>query len=163
MAESDAEGRVGTGPLGTHPDHTAPLGTDPDGTDPVGTDLIGVVRRFNAAINDRNLDALASLMSDEHTFVDSEGGVVRGKPACLEAWRGFFAAFPDYRNTFDDLIVRGDVVAVRGYSVCSRPELAGPALWTARVSGAVVDEWRVYTDSPEVRREFGLPLPLPDA
>ncbi|MFC5218447.1 nuclear transport factor 2 family protein [Streptomyces coerulescens] len=116
-----------------------------------------VVRRFNAAINDRDLDGLASLMSEDHTFVDSGGGAVRGKQACVEAWRGFFAAFPDYRNTFTGLSVRDDVVAVSGHSECSRPELAGPALWTARVTGTHVDEWRVYEDTPAVRRELGLP------
>ncbi|MFE5813907.1 YybH family protein [Streptomyces sp. NPDC056479] len=120
-------------------------------------DAVDVVHRFNAAINDRNLDDLASLMSDDHAFVDSEGGTVRGKRACVEAWRGFFAAFPDYRNTFTEVTVRDDVVVVSGYSVCSRPELAGPALWTARVTGTLVGEWRVHEDTPAVRRELGLP------
>ncbi|MER5935713.1 nuclear transport factor 2 family protein [Streptomyces sp. NPDC001928] len=110
-------------------------------------DPTDVVHRFNAAINDRDLDGLASLMSDDHTLVDSEGGTVRGKRACLDAWRGFFAAFPDYRNTFTELTVRGDVVVVTGYSDCSRPELAGPALWTARVTGPLVREWRVTAET----------------
>ncbi|MFI6012725.1 nuclear transport factor 2 family protein [Streptomyces sp. NPDC051243] len=120
-------------------------------------DPVDVVRRFNAAINDRDLAGLASLMPQEHTFVDSEGGTVQGKQACLDAWRGFFTAFPDYRNTFTELIVRDDVVVVSGYSDCSRPELAGPALWTARVADDLVFEWRVYEDTATVRRELGLP------
>ncbi|QKZ24402.1 nuclear transport factor 2 family protein [Streptomyces chartreusis] len=120
-------------------------------------DPVDVVRRFNTAINDRDLDRLASLMSDDHTFTDSGGGTVRGKPACVEAWRGFFAAFPDYRNTFTGLSARDDIVAVSGHSECARPELAGPALWTARVSGTLVAEWRVYEDTPAMRHELGLP------
>ncbi|MFJ7071581.1 nuclear transport factor 2 family protein [Streptomyces sp. NPDC098781] len=121
------------------------------------TGAVDVVRRFNAAINERNLHVLASLMSDDHIFVDSAGGGVRGKPACVEAWRGFFAAFPDYRNVFAETAVRGDVVAVAGYSVCSTPELAGPALWTARVTGGLVEEWWVREDTPDLRHELGLP------
>ncbi|WP_128429983.1 YybH family protein [Streptomyces cyaneus] len=120
-------------------------------------DPVDVVRRFNAAINDQDLTDLASLMSDDHTFVDTDGGTVRGKQACLDAWRGFFTAFGDYRNVFTELTVHDDVATVSGYSVCSRPELAGPALWTARVTGALVGEWRVYEDTPQVRRELGLP------
>ena len=120
-------------------------------------DAVDVVQRFNAAINDHDLTELASLMSDDHTLVDTEGGTVSGKQACIEAWRGFFAAFTDYRNVFTDLTVEDDVVSVSGYSLSSRPELAGPALWSARVTGELVGEWRVYTDSPEARRELGLP------
>ncbi|MEU9374286.1 nuclear transport factor 2 family protein [Streptomyces sp. NPDC048255] len=123
----------------------------------VDGDAVAVVSRFNAAINSRDLVGLAALMSEDHTFVDSEGGTVRGRPACIEAWRGFFAAFPDYRNVFTGSAAREGVVAVCGYSVCSRPELAGPALWTARVTGPTVTEWRVYADTPRQRRALGLP------
>ncbi|WP_369269357.1 nuclear transport factor 2 family protein [Streptomyces sp. R11] len=120
-------------------------------------DAVDVVQHFNAAINDHDLTELASLMTDDHTLVDIEGGTVIGKQACIEAWRGFFAAFADYRNVFTDLAVRDEVVSVSGYSLSSRPEFAGPALWSARVTGELVGEWRVYTDSPEARRELGLP------
>ncbi|MEV7000995.1 nuclear transport factor 2 family protein [Streptomyces sp. NPDC093982] len=120
-------------------------------------DAVDVVQRFNAAINDRDLTELASLMSDDHTFIDTAGNTVSGKGACIEAWRAFFAAFADYRNVFTDLTVGDEVVSVSGYSLCSRAELAGPALWTARVTGGLVGEWRVRTDSPAARRELGLP------
>ena len=44
------------------------------------------------------------------------GHVVSGKVACLEAWRTFFAAFPDYRNHFESFTSRG-VDRVRGRPV----------------------------------------------
>ncbi len=40
-------------------------------------------------------------MSEDHRFIDSQGNIVSGKPACIAAWSGFFRAFPGYRNTFD--------------------------------------------------------------
>ncbi|MGX1885392.1 nuclear transport factor 2 family protein [Streptomyces sp. NPDC055287] len=120
-------------------------------------DPVDVVSHFNAAINSQDLAGLAALMSEDHTLIDTEGGTVRGRLACLQAWRGFFAAFPDYRNVFTDLTAQDDVVAVSGYSVCSQPELAGPAVWTARITGTLVAEWHVYTDTPRARRELGLP------
>ena len=52
-----------------------------------------LVLAFNEAINARDIDQLISLMTDDHRFIDSAGAVVAGKPACAEAWRGFFAAF----------------------------------------------------------------------
>jgi ketosteroid isomerase-like protein len=102
-----------------------------------------VALRFNDHINAHDLDGLAALMTDDHTFVDSAGDRVEGKPACVEAWRGFFAAFPDYRNVFATAHTDGDSVAITGHSECPVPELAGPARWTALVRDGRVAQWRV--------------------
>jgi ketosteroid isomerase-like protein len=119
-------------------------------------EAISVAVRFNACINDRDLAGLAELMPNDHRFVDSAEGVVAGKPACLAAWRGFFNAFPDYRNVFSTLSARGDVVTIVGHSVCAEPNLAGPALWTATVRDGQVAEWRVFEDTPQARRLLNL-------
>jgi len=107
---------------------------------------VEVVVAFNDAINARDLDALTALMSDDHRFVDSEGATVDGKAACTDAWRGFFAAFPDYRNVFDDVRSREPgVVDVVGRSECSVAELDGPARWHAEVRADKVALWQVST------------------
>ena len=107
-------------------------------------DAVSTVLAFNDAINARDLAALADLMTDTHRFIDSAGGTVEGKPACVEAWRGFFDAFADYRNVFEDAAeVESGVVLVRGRSECSVQELDGPAEWRAVVRGGRVEEWRV--------------------
>jgi ketosteroid isomerase-like protein len=113
---------------------------------------------FNDRINARDVEGLAALMTDGHTFVDSEGARVAGRPACLDAWRGFFQQFPDYRNVFASVEAQGDVVTIIGHSECTVPELAGPALWTARVRDGKVAEWRVHDDSPATRERLGLPV-----
>jgi ketosteroid isomerase-like protein len=70
--------------------------------------------KFNVWINSADLEGLASLMTDDHTFIDSLGSVISGKSAVLAAWSSFFRAFPDYRNEFERH--RSD------------PRLRGPAL-----------------------------------
>jgi ketosteroid isomerase-like protein len=103
-----------------------------------------IVCSFNEAINARNVDALAKLMTDTHRFIDSAGSIVEGKAACLDAWRGFFDAFPDYRNVFEQVDDVGDgVVVVRGRSVCRIAALDGPATWRAVVRNRLVDVWQV--------------------
>jgi ketosteroid isomerase-like protein len=105
---------------------------------------VATVVAFNEAINARNLDVLGELMHDRHRFIDSAGATIEGKAACLEAWRGFFDAFPDYRNVFDD--IRSDAagaVQVRGRSECSTPALEGPARWLALVEDGLVLQWQV--------------------
>jgi predicted ester cyclase len=106
------------------------------------------VLAFNDAINAQDLDALGRLMHDQHRFVDSAGAAVRGKAACLDAWRGFFDAFPDYRNVFDSLTSDpSGAVDVRGRSECSEPALAGPASWHAVVTDGLLLSWHV-SDEP---------------
>ena len=121
----------------TDPDPDPDLGTDP------GADE-AVVRAFNDAINARDPDALARLMTDDHRFVDSADDAVEGKEACLAAWRGFFTTFPDYRNVFDRVVGDGrGGVAVEGRSECREPALHGPARWHVLVRDGRVAQWQV--------------------
>jgi ketosteroid isomerase-like protein len=104
-----------------------------------------VVVAFNAVINRRDLPGLRRLMADDHRFVDTAGNTFAGKPACLEAWRGFFESFPDYRNVFDNLRSNpGGIVEAHGRSECSVAALAGPARWRAVVADGLVVEWWVF-------------------
>lgn len=108
------------------------------------TDPTEVVGSFNDAINRRDLGTLAALMTDDHRFTDAAGGHVHGKASCVDAWRGFFAGYPDYRNVFGEVTDEGDgVVTVRGHSICSVPELDGPARWRAVVVDDRVASWHV--------------------
>jgi ketosteroid isomerase-like protein len=115
-----------------------------------------VVRQFNESINRRDLAALAALMTADHTFIDSADDAVHGKENVLQAWKGFFEAFPDYRNTFWEMSSCGEVVTIVGYSTCSDERLRGPAIWTARIENERVAEWRVYEDTHENRQRLGI-------
>jgi ketosteroid isomerase-like protein len=96
-------------------------------------------------------------MTDDHTFIDTEENVLSGREDVLSAWRGFFEAFPDYRNVWTDLTVKGEMLIAVGHSTCAtEPELDGPAIWTATVRTDGVSLWRVYTDTPENRIQLGL-------
>ena len=117
-----------------------------------------VVELFNDRISAADLDGLAALMTPDHQFVDTAGARISGRPACVEAWRGFFAAFPGYRNTFASLTELDSVVTVVGYSECpGQPSLEGPALWTVHLRGDLVSSWRVWDDNPTTRKRAGNP------
>lgn len=118
-----------------------------------------VATRFNDMITAADADGLADLMAESHSFIDSAENTVSGRAACREAWRGFFEAFPTYRNEFVSVDERDGIVIMTGRSVCAEnSELDGPAIWTARTVGRLVSEWRVYDDTPQVRRELGIPI-----
>jgi ketosteroid isomerase-like protein len=102
---------------------------------------------FNECINRRDLGGLSRLMTDDHVSIDSDNNTTSGKEPCVEVWRGFFAAFPDYRNHFEHVVLSGRKAVIVGCSVCSDARLAGPALWTAKIEGQLIAEWHVYEDT----------------
>jgi ketosteroid isomerase-like protein len=108
------------------------------------SELMLTALKFNEKINQQDLEGLAELMTDDHTFIDSSGRITKGKNVMKEGWREFFGKYPDYRNVFTSVTVQNEVVVMVGYSLCSYKPLDGPNIWTARVRGARVSEWRVY-------------------
>jgi ketosteroid isomerase-like protein len=100
--------------------------------------------KFNEKINSQDIEGLAKLMTEDHTFINSERKATKGKNAMKESWREFFKQYPDYKNTFTSVTTQNNVVIMIGYSTCSNKTLEGPNIWTARVRGRRVSEWRVY-------------------
>ncbi len=105
--------------------------------------LMSVALRFNERINQQDAEGLAEMMTDDHAFIDSDGTITKGKNVMMEGWRNFFKEYPDYRNIFTSVTVQNDVVVMVGYSVCSFKPLNGSNIWTAKVRGECVSEWRV--------------------
>lgn len=120
--------------------------------------LTAIMQRFNDAINAADIDTLAALMTDDHVLnVDMDDEVVRGRDACLNAWRTFFDQYPDYRNVFTYITEADDTVTVIGHSTCSEMRLHGPALWRAVVMGDRIALWQVCDETPANRAAFGIP------
>jgi len=119
-----------------------------------------VVERFNVCINNRDLECLASLMTEDHVFIDAGGDVCRGRESVIETWRRFFDQFPDYRNHFDLIEPDRGVVLIAGRSRCSFKPLDGPALWTAKVRDNRIAEWRVCLDTKRNRKKLNLLTPI---
>jgi ketosteroid isomerase-like protein len=117
-----------------------------------------IVQVFNEMINNRDLDGLTAMMTEDHTFIDSSEELHTGKELMVAGWKDFFERYPDYKNHFSYLEIREDQIFILGHSTCSYQPLDGPAIWTARVEGDQVAEWRVYLDTVENRRALALPF-----
>lgn len=118
-------------------------------------DTTAPIREFNAAIAAADLVAIARLITDDHRFVDPAGRAIVGRAAVLDAWRGFFAAFPGYVNIFDEMRAEGDTVCARGASRCGDPRLDGPALWRVTLRRGRPSVWEVFDDALETRARLG--------
>jgi ketosteroid isomerase-like protein len=107
-------------------------------------DIMMIALKFNEKINQRDLEGLAKLMTDDHTFIDNSGEITEGKRVMKDGWKKFFEKYPDYRNVFTSVTIKDNVVVMIGYSTCSYKPLDGPNIWTAKVRDGRISEWRVY-------------------
>lgn len=124
-------------------------------------DIIKIVNQFANAINQHSVDALDHLMSDDHTFIDGMGTVVRDREQMKTGWSGYFNMVPDYKVDIFEVFVSGNTVALLGeasgtYTSDGRlkPENFWkiPAAWRAVVSDNKIKEWQVYADNEPIRQ-----------
>ncbi|MEW6252750.1 MAG: nuclear transport factor 2 family protein [Planctomycetota bacterium] len=114
-----------------------------------------VADAFISAINRRAVSEILSLMTDDHTLIDSGGGVQSGRDSMAAAWEAYFRTFPDYKIRVEHILSDPGLVAVFG-SACGTyngrrglvPEnrIEMPAAWKAAVEQGKVKLWQVYAD-----------------
>jgi ketosteroid isomerase-like protein len=113
---------------------------------------------FIEAINHGNTEMMIRLMTDDHLFIDSQGNPLQGKEKMVEAWKGYFALFADYRIEIEESIEKGSLVCLFGYA--SATYIDGktkehhfwriPAAWKAIVENKQISHWQVYADNSVV-------------
>jgi uncharacterized glyoxalase superfamily protein PhnB len=109
---------------------------------------VETVLRFMESINERDVDKLAALMTEDHLFVDSLGREMRSREKMRAAWQGFYAMCPDYWVTHDAIFDDGSHVGVFGAAggTIAENKWRVCAAWLAIVEHGLVKEWRVYAD-----------------
>jgi ketosteroid isomerase-like protein len=125
--------------------------------------LESVAREFVKAINRHDLETLATLMPEEHRFIDSLGRVVEGREKVRAGWVEYFRMVSDYSIELQETFIRGPVVVMLGlaqgsYAVDGQlTELdrwSSPAVFRAFIDEDKVKEWRVYADNEPVRKRI---------
>ena len=111
-----------------------------------------VILAFVDAIKVHDLNALANLMTDDHTFIDAHGNQVTGREQMLAGWRGYFEWFPDYSIEVTDTFENENDFAMFGFAGGSFKGAADrswrlPAAWKATVSDGRVALWQVFADT----------------
>jgi ketosteroid isomerase-like protein len=120
---------------------------------------IETVLDFLDLINKRDPDKLAERMTEDHLFIDSLGNTVRGRERVRVAWRGYYSFCPDYWVSHEEVLARGNIVAVfgaAGGTIAANGKLPPEnqwrtsAAWLAVAENSLVKEWRVYADNKPV-------------
>ncbi len=115
-----------------------------------------IALQFNDSIGNQDLDGLGRLMTEDHVFIDRDGNVSRPKDVMLKGWAQFFDMFPKYKNTFERVESRDNLVIILGFAYWSEENRHDPAIWTATILNDLVAEWHIYYDTQENRKKFGL-------
>jgi ketosteroid isomerase-like protein len=104
---------------------------------------VETVLHFLDRINQRDVDKLAELMTEDHVFIDSLGQSVRGREKMRAGWRGYYAFCPDYWVSHEEILQHGNVVSVfgsAGGTIAANGKLPPENQW--RVSAA----WRAVVE-----------------
>ncbi len=127
----------------------------------MGQSAEDVAISFVEAVNAGDVDGLAALMTDDHTFVDSAGTVASGRDNMRTGWRQFYEMFPDYEIEITETLHHGATVALFGswsgtFSGKDGPvpenRVEGPAAWKAIVADDKIKFWQVYADHTRTAR-----------
>jgi hypothetical protein len=123
------------------------------------SESVEVVIRFITAVNNRNVDSIAELISEDHQFKDSLGNTFRGKDVMIKGWRNYLLLFPDYKIEVDEIYRTENKVMFTGKAsgtYLSAGELSKEnhweidAAWRAVVENGKVKEWQVFGDNKPV-------------
>jgi len=123
-----------------------------------------VVLQFIERVNTADVVAMCDLMTEDHVFIDGLGNRVQGREKLRAGWKSYFAWFPDYRISHEEIFEEREVVAVFG-SASATYAVNGtlpkenhweiPAAWKAIVRDGQIAEWRVYCDNQPARKLLG--------
>lgn len=118
---------------------------------------------FIDCINRTDLVKLAELIHQDHRLVMADEPPIVGRDANIEAWRGYFGAFPEYVIYPRVLVTNASRVAVLGATTGSHlnlpdeEELQLDVIWIGEAHDGSLTLWRVCDDDAALRRDLGIP------
>jgi len=127
-------------------------------------DPIAIVLDFIDRINSGKVDAICAAMTEDHLFVDALGARYQGRDKMRTAWQFYFKMIPDYKVSHEEVMAKGDTVAVFGtargtFATDGKLKKENfweiPAAWKAIVKNGLIAEWHVYADNQPVRKLMG--------
>ncbi len=124
-------------------------------------DPTDVVLRFIEAVNRGAVEEIAALLTDDHLFIDSEGGEYHGRATVQKGWEAYFSVVPDYTIVVRQVLSAGNTVVVLGnasgtYSrdgtLLSENRWSTPAAWRAEERHGHLAVWQVFADNEPIRQ-----------
>lgn len=109
---------------------------------------IDTLKAWIAAANARDYPAMAAVMADDFTIIDSSGDELSGRDACAALLANLFERAPDHRIEVDSFTRRGDEVLMTGLTSATNPQHATSTHFVARANHEHVLRWQSFSASP---------------
>ncbi|WP_165853467.1 nuclear transport factor 2 family protein [Aurantiacibacter aquimixticola] len=106
-----------------------------------------VVRRYVAAVNARDADAIIALLHPDCRFIDSHGFGIDGIDDCTDAVRAFMALGSNFRMHVEGISNNHGDILLRGHTEAEDASLATDTLWLARVEDGRLLYWQSFGES----------------
>ena len=110
---------------------------------------------FVDAINSKNVEGLADLMTEDHKFIDGDGSEHGGKDQMKAGWKEHLELIPDLTLSISEHFVENDTVVLLGWSsgtIVENGELKPenfwkvPSAWRVVVEFGKVAVWQLYAN-----------------
>jgi ketosteroid isomerase-like protein len=117
---------------------------------------------FIDCINRGDLAGLEALMTEDHRLLVLDEPPLIGRAANVEAWHGYFTAFPNYVIYPSHITARDNTVALLGVTTGSHlglldaEEMKLTVIWVAECVDGRVSSWRIVEDTEANRAPLGL-------
>lgn len=111
---------------------------------------------FVKQINNHNVEGIANLLTDDHSFVDAYGQCITGKEEMKKAWKVYFDWFPDYVISISEIIIGKQCTTMLGFASGTYKGIKNetnsfywrlPAAWKIIVENEKIKHWQVYCDT----------------
>jgi hypothetical protein len=110
---------------------------------------------FVEAINSANIERLAGLMTEDHTFIDADGSEHSGYQKMRDGWQHYFSMVPDFQIKIHDHFDRDNTVILIGTAegtFIEKGELREenhwkvPAAWRVEILKDKVAIWQLFAN-----------------
>lgn len=108
---------------------------------------VEVAKRYVAALNARDADAMIALLHPDPVFVDSRGYCIEGYEDSVDGVRALLDLDAGFRMHVDSYALHHGDVLMRGETEADDPRLAHDTLWLAKVEDGRIRYWQSFGDS----------------
>ena len=112
-------------------------------------------RSLVEAINSNDPGQLAKLMTEDHTFIDSDGSEHAGRDEMHRGWKQYFSMVPDLQIHVNEALFRDNTVALfgvaegtfdQGGDLKAENHWVVPAAWRVVTENGKVAVWQLYVN-----------------
>jgi hypothetical protein len=117
-----------------------------------------IALEFNKCFNNKDIESLAKLMTDDYEFIDCTHNCINGKSDNEDNWAELFKKESENKGVIEYVKLKDYTLIKMRYSICSdaQPDHVNSCIYTAKIENNKVKGWHVCRDTEENRKQLGI-------